>query len=759
MSTPRTGRLWLRRIGGAAAVAVALVWLALRFVEVPEAVLRRPPASLEFTDRNGVTLRESRVEERFRRDVTYAEIPPVLVHAMLAAEDRRFFSHSGVDWLAAARAVASSVLPNRKTSGASTISQQLIKISIPRQRTLWTKLLEMVTALRLEQCWTKQEILAAYLSRVDFGNINFGVAQAAHYYFGKPLGDLSPAEAALLVGLPWNPTRLNPHLHPEAAKRRQETVLRRMLESGWLSAADFERAIREPLRFQDARRAFRAPHFVDLLLPRVRSEARTGVVRTTLDLDLHRFIAQNVSAHLAGLRSQNVQNAAVVVLENVSGEVLALVGSENYFAPGCGMVNGAVQPRSAGSTLKPVTYLLSLERGSTPASIVADVPTEFPTSTGPYRPENFHRHCQGPVRYREALACSLNIPAVRVLQSLGGAEALQKRLQAWGVGTLRAPAHEYGLGLTIGNAEVRLLELANVYATLARMGRWLPYKLTLDPAVGSSASPAASLEELSPKAEALYWLIADILSDNSARTPAFGANSPLRFDFPVAAKTGTSTDFRDNWAVAYTPEFTVGVWVGNFNGSPMHEVSGVTGAAPILHDVMVHLHRRFGTTWFPKPAQIVEHEVHALTGRRLGRTRSGGVTEKFLAENPPEEERPGDFDGEGRVRLGAEYASWISGGDNQISERVVLDGQTGLRLVYPLEGTAFMIDPDVPSTGWIPLLARGSGGRVVWESPTLSVQERAGRSFALALEGRHQITARDEATGESVSTWVTVKAL
>ncbi len=772
---------WLKRTAFTLAVLFLAAWIGLKFVPVPESLLRTPPVSVEFTDRGGKTLRETRVGERFRREVKYAEIPQNVIHAMLAAEDKRFFSHSGVDWLAAGRAAVTSIRAGRKTSGASTISQQLIKLSVPRARTVKTKLIEMATALRLEQLWSKEEILAAYLNRLDFGNLNFGVAQAASYYFGKPLADLSNAEAALLAGLPWNPTRLNPHANPAAAKRRQETVLKRMLESGWLTQEEFDRALAEPLRYERARRAFNAPHFVDLVLQRESGELAgvadasdasgeepasfrqrlQGEVRTTLDLDLNRFVERSVTERLASLRAQNVRDAAAVVLDNRTGEVLALVGSGDYFAPGSGMVNGATQPRSAGSTIKPVTYLLALERGDTPATVVPDVPTEFPTPTGPYRPENYHRHCQGPVRYREALACSLNIPAVRVLQSLGGAAPLQRRLQAWGVTTLPKPADEYGLGLTIGNAEVRLLELANLYATLARMGEWRSYRLLAD--AGAAPAPAPLSLELQGGVThpQLCWLIADMLSDNAARTPGFGANSALRFNFPVACKTGTSTDFRDNWAMGYTPEFTVGVWVGNFDGAPMREVSGVTGAAPIMHDIMDHLHRRFGTTWFERPEGIVERAVHPLTGRAPADgepPRAEAVVEKFAAGNPPPPAGADDFDSAGRVRLGAEYTEWAASADNQLRDRVALADAGRLHLISPQPGSTFLVDPDVPSSGLVPLVASGSG-RLVWECSTLALQEKAGRFFAVAAEGRHELTARDPRSGEMVRTWVVVKAL
>ena len=747
--------LWGRCALCAVFAIPALAWVGLKFVPLPAALLHPRAQSLEFTDRNGATLREARVEEQFAREVPLAEMPANLVRAVLAAEDKRFFEHRGVDVLALGRAVSGNVRHSRVTSGASTITQQLVKLAEPRPRTWRTKVTEAAQALRLEQVWTKEQILAAYLNRLDFGNLNTGCAAAANYYFGKPLADLSDAEAAFIAGLPKNPTRLNPHTAFLAAKHRQETVLRRMRENGWLSAAQSGRAMQEVLRLQPPRRVFRAPHFVDLALRELPPGAGPEIA-TTLDLDLNRFAEDAVRERLAKLRAQNVRDAAVVVLDNRSGEVLALVGSENYFAPGAGQVNGATARRSAGSTFKPFTYLLALERGATPASVVADVPALFATSTGLYRPENYTKRCSGPVRYRMALAGSLNIPAVKVLASIGGAAPLQERLRGWGMTTLDAPAETYGLGLTIGNAETRLIELTNAYATLARLGEWKPWRVLR----------GENVERRTPNAErptgdtrAAAWLIADMLGDNAARTPAFGMHSALRFDFPVACKTGTSTDFRDNWAVGFTPEFTVGVWVGNFDGSPMREVSGVTGAAPIMHAVFERLHARFGTSWYARPPEIVEREVHPLTGKLLAQTRPDAVRERFFRDHLPLPESPDDYDATGRAKLGVEYLTWSESAENTLGARVsVAAVAPALRMVSPLPGTTYLVDPDLPSSARVPLQALGSA-QLVWQSDSLEVGVRDGRSFALAREGEHRLTVRDAATGRSAETWIRVKSL
>src|SRR5438477_1478543 len=669
-------------IKAARALCVAVLLMgafhfALRFVPIPPALLRPPIQSITLLDRNGIPLREARVAERFSRELALNEVPPHVIDAVLAAEDKRFYRHHGIDWIARARALITGLRHGRIVSGASTITQQLVKISERRTRTLRAKFIESVTALRLEKSWSKDRILAAYLNRLDFGNLNIGLAAAADYYFGKPVSDLSDAEAAFLAGLPKNPRKLNPNTAPEAARRRQLTVLDRMRTNGQLDSARFDRAIAETLALRAPQRRFRAPHFVEMVLQQLPGTP-PAELRTTLDFRLNQQVEKIVRERIAQLREQNVRNAAAVVIDNATGDVIALVGSENYFEPGTGQGNGAWAQRSAGSALKPFTYLLALERGATPATMVADVRTSFPSADGFYRPENYNRRCYGPVRYRTALASSLNIPAVKVLLAGGGPAALHERLRACGLTTLDRSPEVYGLGLTLGNCEGRLLEITNAYASLSRLGEYRPWRVLVD-------SPSGVRRYSRPE---LVWQIADIMSDNAARTLAFGMNSTLRFDYPVACKTGTSTDFRDNWTIGFTPEFSVGVWVGNFDGSPMREVSGVTGAGPILHAVFDYLHANYGTTWYRTPPQAVERNIHPLTGKLLADSDPRGVREKFLPDRLPPAESPADYDAGGRVRLSTEFGEWFRSAENGLHDRAVLANEgEQLLIASPLAGS------------------------------------------------------------------------
>jgi penicillin-binding protein 1C len=763
--------------------------LALFFTPFPHPLTQSPPESVEFQDRTGKPLRRVLVQERvYARRCRLSDISPNVIAATLSAEDKRFRQHRGVDWLATVRAItggAALALPagapplrghvagpswSRKRgqhvarSGASTITQQLIKLADPGPRTFSRKLREIWLALRLERAWSKDRILEEYLNRLDYGNLQIGIASASSFYFGKPSADLSAAEAAFLAGLPKAPSRLDPHTRFPAAQARQQWVLKRMHANRWLTSAAYERACSEPLRLLPLENLFAAPHFVDLLLQRRGTlPASGGTVRTTLDLDLTQWIEQVITRQLTTLADKHVTTGAVVVIENATGDVLALCGSGDYFRPGVGQVNGAWIERSPGSAVKPFTYLCALERGTFPGTVVADVPSEFSTPTGLYRPNNYNHRFYGPVTLRFALGNSLNVAAVRTLELAGGPQVLFQALQDCGITTLGHPPEYYGLGLTLGNGEVRLLELTNAFATLARLGLYRPYRLLTSvresscrapgPGAGSSEKDIVSgmpapgpgaLQKLSltssPKPKQVFdqraaYLLADILSDNHARAATFGLNSYLSLDFPVACKTGTSSNYRDNWTIGYTPEWTVGVWVGNPNGSPMRGITGVTGAAPIFREVFVHLRKQYGTSWYTAPPSISRHLIDPLTGRRLPTEEwwrpaapaqrfasqttvagppdlrgahvvgSGPLFDKLranvpgeerpspilslirqraieeLSTNPIEPARPSDYDVGGRVCLTAEYAAWLDSPQNTLGDLATLAINGGNRFV------------------------------------------------------------------------------
>ncbi len=750
----RLGRTLARWTGGGllGALAILLIGrLLLPLVPLPvglaDPALTHPP--IQVLDRSGAALRiVAPTNGLIAHPLAESDIPPSMILATLAAEDARFYRHPGFDPLASIRAASQWIRHRRIISGASTITQQLVKLAQPRPRTLRTKVVEVVIAARLETMWDKDRILRAYLARIDYGNRCAGLTEAAQHYFGKRPGELDLAECAFLAGLPQAPTRLNPRTRFDRAKSRQEWILGRCLDLGWIDAETRDTAVRKPIVLVAPRRDLRAPHFVEYVLSSLDGVILSKPVRTTLDLPLQEYCQSVVRLQLATLRERNAGQAAVLVLDNASGGILAMVGSPDFNEPRHGQVNGTLARRSPGSALKPFTYLLAFNDGAHAADIVADIPGTFATPTGVFEPSNYDLHCRGPVSLREALANSLNLPAVRTLQQHGGPPRLQQLLQDFGLTTLDRPAGHYGLGLTLGDAEVRLIELANAYATLARLGLWRPVTFLLD-------SPAPS-RRVAPADES--WLVADILADPLARADSFGLVTPLRMSFPVACKTGTSSAFRDNWAFGFTPEFTVGVWVGNFDSTPMTGISGVTGAAPILREIFEHLHATRGTTWYTAPPNLARAEIEPLTGRRPTRS-SGGRGEIFLHARLPEPERPGDRSPDGRVQLSTEYSGWFASADNRLGDRARLASagdNDRLHILQPQAGTLCFLDADLPET--VQRLLLRASQPCEWSSGTLTLDRPSvGRVEARLTPGRHRIQAVSPDGLLRTETWIEVR--
>ena len=572
-------------------ILALLIYTRLPLADDIFAFAARP--SLKITDRHGLLLREILSPEGGRAAwLTSAELPPNMTRAVIAIEDRRFFSHGGIDVLALGRATLQNLRAGRVISGASTLTQQLVKQRFGYPRTLWGKSREMLMALRLEHAVTKTEILTQYLNRVSFANQTFGIEAAARLYFGKPAAHLTLAESVFLTGLIQAPSRLNPYRHFDLALRRQRALLAQMRARQALSAEEYQLARGEKIRLVSKYTNFKAPHFCEFVLKQLAEPPVAAVpapavtvVKTTLNAYLQQRVEEIVTTRLAELADYNVTNAAALVLDNRRGEILAFVGSQDYFNDArAGQVNGVLALRQPGSTLKPFTYQLALERALTPATLLPDI-QNFPAAPRSFLPENYDRKFHGPVRLREALACSYNIPAYRLVEQIGVA-TLYQRLHQFGFDSLREQAAFYGPGLTLGNRKVTLWELTRAYSILARRGRALRLRAILAPA--DNMPPLSDAPLFSPR---VAYLIAHILADRQAALPAFGEDSPLALPFPTAVKTGTSKDYRDNWTVGFTADYTVGVWVGNFDGTPMRRVSGITGAAPIYRDVMLALYR------------------------------------------------------------------------------------------------------------------------------------------------------------------------
>lgn len=540
-------------------LSVLAAWI--RFTPFPAELLEPARSeSVRILDREGRLLREQCAPDGTRSErVPFADISPWLVRATLVAEDRRFYSHPGVDPLAAARAAAANSASGRRVSGASTLTMQLVRLLRPRDRTWRTKMEEAALALRLERTLSKERILEEYLNRAPYAGNFAGAEAGARLIFGKRARDLSPAEAALLAGLPQSPSRLDPRRHPERARKRQLWILDEMLRLGVIDAGAHARAVAEPLAIAGIPPRAEAATFADWVL-------RPGdrEVRTTLDLGLQLEVEGALRAHEATLAAAGAREAAVVVVHNPTGEIRAFAG------PGA-------RRRSPGSTLKPLIYALALERGATPATLYDDAPARFDSPAGAYEPRNYDGTYHGPVTLRAALANSLNIPAMLALRDAGVPRFLALARSA-GLDGVDTDPRLQGLGLAIGDARVSPVELAGAFAMLARGGTFIrPH---------GRGAPGTPLRLLPPRTA---WLVADILADDAARALSFGTGTDLAFDFPVAAKTGTSGDHRDNWVAGFTADWTVVVWTGNPDGEPLRGTSGLEGAGPVFRTLMLRL--------------------------------------------------------------------------------------------------------------------------------------------------------------------------
>ncbi len=576
------------------------------------------PLTTEIYDRNG-TLLYRIYEGRNRSLVNLNQVSPNLINATIAIEDKNFYKHVGVDFLAIIRAARNNV-NNDSTQGASTLTQQLIKNTLlTPEKTYTRKVKEVVLALWTEKIYSKQEILQMYLNESPYGGPHWGVEAASLAYFGKSAKDLSLSESAYLAGLPASPTEYSPYgTHPELAKVRQKLVLEKMAEQGYITYSEAQEAFVEPLNIKPNQNNIKAPHFVmyvrDYLSKKYgdRVVSQGGLrVKTTIDLGLQQEVETIVKDEVEKLTPLDVKNGAAMVTDAKTGQILAMVGSKDYYDPEVGNYNVTLSLRQPGSSIKPVTFATGFKQGFSPGNTILDIPTNF----NGYKPVNYDGKFHGPVSIRTALGSSYNIPAVKMLAEVG-VENMIQTAQELGITTFTDPAR-YGLSLTLGGGEVKMIDMMNVYGVFAQNGKENP----VTPILEVTDSNQNVLEEYTTSDEQVLqeevaYLINSILSDNNARTPAFGPQSLLNIPgYEVAVKTGTSDIKRDNWTFGYTPKYVVGVWVGNNDNRPMNPqlTSGVTGAAPIWNKIMKGLLAKTEPEKFQRPAGIIEARVD---GRR-----------------------------------------------------------------------------------------------------------------------------------------------
>jgi penicillin-binding protein 1C len=701
-------------------MAVAIIW----WLPIPHELQRPPAGTLTLLDCRGREIAElASPEARTQFPVAPEKMGAWLPRITVALEDRRFYEHRGIDWHAIAAACKRNLRSRHLVSGASTITQQLVKLATGRGKRSWSrKLYEAIIAWKLERRWSKERILTEYLNRSSYGNRRIGPEAAARAYFDKPARDLTLSEAIFLAGLPQAPTRLNPWRHPQEAKRKYNRSLARLAELGVISR-DQRSLLTQPPKMVHADPQRLAPHFVDAVV--ARNPGLRGTVRTTLDLDLQTMVERLVASHLSALNRHDITQSAVVVIENATGAIRAMVGSENYAVS---QINGAMQARSCGSTLKPFVYLGAIDkRLLTAASLLPDTPDAIRDEYADYDPQNYNHRYLGPVRLREALGCSLNVPAVFTLSQLGARPAFYQ-LQKWGLDFPQGLAH-YGAGFVLGNAETRLVDLASAYAGLARGGTAMRGKF-----LASEHQPLTRIASREATA-----IITDILCDNDARQKSFGAHSPLAFEQRIAAKTGTSSGFRDAWTVGFDQEHTVAVWAGNFDGRPMRDTFAVRAATPLWATVMQALLRRDQPLDPPmENEKVVRCEICKTTGLLPSRFSAAKMSELFLAGTEPREDSADYFASDGRLLLPDAYSQWCASRDNTIGAHVRSD----FRLTSPPPNARYQIDPVLPPSQQMVELTAMFPGDVEWfVNGTRISPQHDGRFFWQLAPGEWKVRA------------------
>ncbi len=631
-----------------------------------ELITRASPDATKIYDRSGRLLYEVLDPRAGRRTrVRLSDLPLYFRQAVVAVEDANFYENLGVDPVGIARAAVLNFSAGTIVSGGSTITQQLARdLLLSREeresRSYLRKLREAILALRLTQAYSKDEILEMYVNEVYYGNLAYGIEAAARTYFGKPARDLDLAESALLAGLIQSPAHYDPFTDLDAARARQRVVLGLMAKRGLISDDQVQLAAAEPLHLvgYTSETVIRAPHFVTYVRDLLEAEYGADTVNhgglivvTTLDLDLQERAEWIIRQQLAELERRtreegapdyNVHDAALVALDPSTGDILAMVGSADYFDESIdGAVNVAVSNRQPGSAIKPITYATAFAQDYTPATVLSDVPTSFLTKENqPYEPQNYDRAWHGPMSLRQALATSNNMIAVKVLDHVG-LDAMIATAKRLGITTFD-DSDRFGLALTLGGGEVKLLELTAAYAAFANRGARVQPRAILEVRpTAESGLQATALAQTASEGQPpvvspqVAYLITSILADDSARIAAFGEDSVLHLTRPAAAKTGTTTDFKDNWTIGYTPNLAVGVWAGNADNEPMYKISGITGAAPIWHDFMEEALRTRPAVDFERPDGLIDVEICDASGMLPTAYCPRRRTEVFISGTEP----------------------------------------------------------------------------------------------------------------------------
>lgn len=623
-------RRFIGRVGLAAVATLIGFRLVLCFVPPYQTELLRYQASTSVLDRHGIELRTTLGPgDTLCKPVKLSETGHWTTRALIALEDKRFYSHNGIDRIAICRAILQNLKARRVVSGASTLSTLVVKLTDPRPRNIWTKIVEARHAAQLEKAVGKNEILEQYLNRAPFGGNIRGIEAASRHYFNKPAMELSLSESAMLAAIPQKPERVRPDLWPQAATARRNIVLRRMKTCGYITDKQYRAAVAEGVVLCRGSMPFQAPHFCDMILKR--STAGSGKIVTTLDLELQATAEAALRDKLAALVDRNVRGGAIVVIDVKAAAIRAMAGSPDFGNAAAGQVNAAIAPRSPGSALKPFIYAMALDQGiCSPQTVLADIPVNYAS----YRPANFDLAFRGPVTLTDALVSSLNIPAMTMTQKVGLDNTVDT-LRRLGISTLNEAASRYGVSIAIGTCEVTLLDLANAYACLAREGQYMPVRMTDEAMSGKyetqeeskgdkslqspecQSSRCTLSKAVTPAGTRLFsketsFMVADMLSGDARQFDVAGHVADT-IRARVAWKTGTSSGRRDALAVAWNPDYVVAVWLGNPDGSALGDVKG-NDAAITAHTVFRRIYPDGHGPWFERPAGLSVRQICSRSG-------------------------------------------------------------------------------------------------------------------------------------------------
>ena len=595
-------------------VGIGLIWhrIAQELLPLPTSL---PPqgdiiARLEVYDRRNKPLSRTYLNNwNYHHNLELWEIPPLLKTAFITSEDKRFYQHSGVDWLARLSAAWLNLKKLRAVRGASTITEQVVRMLHPRSRSLWSRTLETFEAMQLEKRFSKDQILAFYLNQVPYSDNRRGILDAAHYYFGRDLSTLLPEEMLSLVALVRAPSAYNPYKEQASLQRPVSTLRARLKVTGEENLGNDQSSIR--LRLGSHNDIANAPHFVRFVRETAPIEPGRTKLISTLDAELQTFATKLLQRQIARLAEKKVTDGAVLVLDHRSDEILAWVTGHSQAQDAhrtdinVSGIDAVLTPRQPGSAVKPFVYALALELGWTAATMIEDAPVEQAVNLGVHRYRNYSGIYYGPIRLREALGSSLNTPAIRTAQFIGPVNLLD-RLQQLGLKSLYQSADYYGPGLALGNGEITLYELVSAYAALARQGLYRKARVLV--------TEPQNLERHAVFSADVSAIISSILSDPLARRLEFGRGGVLEFPFQVAVKTGTSNDYRDAWAIGYSSAYTIGVWMGNLSAEAMLGVNGSSGPGLVLRAMFGEVFRTEAPQPLLIPPTLIKRQICADTG-------------------------------------------------------------------------------------------------------------------------------------------------